>query len=158
MSEKTRITIDDLNNSDSLVFKQTVAEQRVFIINRLQKIRNRYLNDEMGCVGNKETIVKHLNNGPAQNLVNTFFNYKMDKCILCNGCKGTNGIRQIERAHYNKFSTTPRETLLLEAINELYVDDTTPVKSGVILKRFIQKHDNIPIYKLCNLCHNKYDN
>ena len=103
----------------------------------------------------KETIAKHLNQGPAQNLVQTFFNYNIDICIFCNRVKGSDGIRQIERAHCNKYS---RYDLLLMAISELYIDNTTPIKVEDILKIFIQKHDICPIYMLCNMCHNKYDN
>ena len=51
--------------------------QQDFIMNRFNTIRsNRYLNDRMGCIGSKEDIITHLNQGPAQNLIQTFFNYK----------------------------------------------------------------------------------
>ena len=44
------------------------------------------------------------------------------------------------------------------AINELYIDNNTPIKTGDILKLFIENHKICPIYMLCNKCHNKYDN
>jgi hypothetical protein len=43
-------------------------------------------------------------------------------------------------------------------INVLWIYDITPIKVGDILKLFIQKHEICPIYMLCNICHNKYDN
>ena len=147
--------MEELNNPESEMFKKTIEKQKIFILRRLSNIKNKYLNDTMGCCGEKDIIAKHLNQGPSQNLVQTFFNYKTNKCILCNRGKGIDGIRQIERAHCNKYS---RYDLLIMSIDELYVDNTTPIISGDILKRFIQKHDICPIYILCNLCHNKYDN
>ena len=43
------------------------------------------------------------------------------------------------------------------AIDDLWVDNITPIKAGDILKLFIQKHEICPIYMLCNNCHNRYD-
>ena len=119
--------------------------------------KNRYLDDEMGCCGEKEIIAKHLNHGPAQNLVQIFFDFKATKCLICKGKKGENSIRQLERAHRNILSN-PRYDLLMMAINDLWIDNITPIKVGDILKLFIQKHEICPIYMLCNICHNKYDN
>mgnify|MGYP004363783077 CR=1 FL=1 len=118
------------------------------------QIKNRFFDDEMGCCGEKEVIAKHLNHGLAQNLVHAFFNFKATKCIICKGKKGEIGIRQLERAHCNAFK---RSDLLMMAINDLYTDNNTPIKSGDILRLFIKKHEICPIYILCNLCHNKYD-
>lgn len=147
--------MEELNNSDSLIYIDTLKKQKKYITLRLSKIKNKYLEDTMGCCSTKEDIAKHLNNGPAQNLIQTFFKLKIDKCILCNKKKGTNGIRQLERAHCNKYS---RYYLLIMALNDLYIDSSTPLKVGIILKKFIEKHELCPIYILCNLCHNKYDN
>jgi hypothetical protein len=148
--------MEDLNNPESEIFTKTLEEQKQFILRRFVSIkRNRYLDDTMGCCGEKDIIAKHLNLGPAQNLVHGFFNYTTDKCILCNRCKEHDGIRQFERAHCNTYS---RYDLLLMAVDDLYVDNTTPITVGDILKGFIQKHDICPIYMLCNLCHSKYDN
>ena len=147
--------MEELNNSESLIYKDTLEKQKKYITLRLSKIKNKYLEDTMGCCGTKEDIAKHLNNGPAQNLIQTFFKLKIDKCILCNKKKGTNGIRQLERAHCNKYS---RYDLLIMALNDLYIDSSKPLKVGIILKNFIEKHELCPIYMLCNLCHNKYDN
>ena len=44
------------------------------------------------------------------------------------------------------------------AVNKLYIDENTPIKSGELLCEFIKCHNICPIFILCNLCHNKYDN
>ena len=147
--------MENLSNSESDIYKKTLEKQKLYIDTRLSKIKNRYIDDDMGCCGEKETIAKHLNSGPAQNLVQTFFNFKAKKCIICNGKKGENGIRQLERAHCNIYS---RYDLLMMALDDLYIDNITPIRSGDILKLFIQKHNICPIFILCNRCHNKYDN
>jgi hypothetical protein len=146
--------MEELNNAESEIYKKTLEHQKLYISTRMNTIKkNRYLDDTMGCCGTKEEIAKHLNQGLAQNLVQTFFK-TVDKCVICNGKIGENGIRQIERAHCNIYS---RYDLLMMAINDLYIDTNTPIKSGDILKLFIQKHELCPIYMLCNLCHHKYD-
>jgi hypothetical protein len=147
--------MENLSNPESDIYKKTLEKQKLYINIRLSKIKNRYFDDDMGCCGEKEAIAKHLNQGPAQNLVQTFFNFKAKKCIICNGKKGENGIRQLERAHCNIYS---RYDLLMMAVNDLYIDNITPIRTGDILKLFIQKHDMCPVFILCNHCHNKYDN
>jgi len=147
--------MEELNNINSKIYKNTLEKQKLFISNRLKSIKNRYINDIMGCSGEKEIIAKHFNNGPAQNLIQTFFNFKSSKCIFCNGEVGDKNIRQLERAHCNIYS---RYDLLLMAVNDLWLDINTPIKAGDILKLFIQKHELCPIYMLCNICHKKYDN
>jgi len=146
--------MESLSKPESEIYKKTLEEQREYIDNRLRSIKSRYINDEMGCCGEKESIAKHLNQGPAQNLVQTFFTFKSKECIICKGKVGENDIRQLERAHCNIYS---RYDLLMMAINDLWVDNITPIKSGDILKKFIEKHKECPIYMLCNLCHKKYD-
>jgi hypothetical protein len=146
--------MDELNNPESEIYKKTIKKQNKFIPLRLNNIHNRYLNDKMGCIGEKEYIANHLNNGPSQNLVQTFFNFKTNKCIICKGEKGDKGIRQFERAHCNIYS---RRDLLMMAIDDLWIDNTTPIIVGDILKLFIKKHDKCPIYMLCNICHTNYD-
>ena len=150
--------MEELNNPESELFKNTLEKQKKFISERLKKIRNKYLDDNfIVAPQKKENIVRHLNNGIAANLIQTFFNYKTDTCIFCNGVKGENSIRQIERAHCNNYC---RSDILLLAVSEisdkLYSGET--VTAGEILKKFIEKHDDCPIYMLCNKCHNKYDN
>jgi hypothetical protein len=147
--------MENLSNPESEIYKKTLEKQKLYIDTRLSTIKNRYIDDNMGCCGEKEAIAKHLNQGPAQNLVQTFFNFKATKCIICNGKKGENGIRQLERAHCNIYS---RYDLLMMAVDDLYIDNTTPIRTGDILKLFIQKHNICPIFILCNRCHNKYDN
>lgn len=147
--------MEDLNDPNSERYKSTLQKQIPYINSRMRSIKNRYINDRMGCIGEKEVIAKHLNQGPAQNLIQNFFDFKAKKCILCKGGKGENGIRQLERAHCNIYS---RLDLLMLAINDLWIDNITPIEVGDILKLFIQKHEICPIYMLCNKCHNKYDN
>tara|TARA_Y100000590_G_C15561826_1_gene955081 strand:+ start:259 stop:714 length:456 start_codon:yes stop_codon:yes gene_type:complete len=147
--------MEQLNDPESTIYKETIQKQKEFISKRFKYIKNRYLDDQVGCCGEKDSIAKHLNHGPAQNLVHTFFNYNTKECMLCKKKKGEDGIRQFERAHCNRYS---RNDLLLLAIDELYIDNTTPLKSGDILRLFIKKHDLCPIYMLCNNCHNHYDN
>ena len=147
--------MEELNNPESVIFTNTLNKQRDFIIKRFFNLRsNKYLDDKMGCMGKKEDIVKHLNHGPAQNLIQTFFNYKTEKCSFCNQKKNENGIRQFERAHCNNYS---RGDMLSMAIGDLYIDENSPLIVGDVLKKFIEKHDCCPIYMLCNICHNKYD-
>lgn len=148
------VVMNDLNNPDSEIFKQTLEEQKLFISSRLKTVKIRYLEDKMGCCGTKEQIARHLNMGPAQNLVQNFFNYKTTNCIVCKCKKGENNIKQIERAHCNAYS---RYDLLMKAIDDLYIDANTSIESGTILKSFIQKHEICPIYMLCNNCHKEYD-
>ena len=147
--------MDYLNNSEDEVFQNTLEKQKKFISTRFSTIKsNRYLNDNMLCLGSKEEIATHLNQGPAQNLVQTFFNYRTKECIHCKKCKGTNGILQFERAHCNKYN---RYDLLMLALDDLYIDSKTPIKVSDILKLFIEKHSLCPIYMLCNICHKRYD-
>jgi len=148
--------MDKLNDTESEIFTETLIKQKKFISHRFSKLRsNRYLDDTMGCVGKKEDIAKHLNQGPAQNLIQTFFNYKTEKCSYCSCKKGDNRVKQFERAHCNKYS---RYDILMMALGDIYIDEKTPIIVGDILKKFIEKHDCCPIYMLCNICHNKYDN
>ena len=150
--------MENLNNPKSEIYKKTLEVQKIFIQKRLDGIRtNRYLNDEMGCIGEKETIANHLNHGPAANIVHGFFNKMAKKCVICGRSRGIKDgdVRQLERAHCNIYS---RYDLLMMAINDLYIDNNTPIKVGDILKLFIQKHEKCPLYMLCSSCHNKYDN
>ena len=147
--------MEDLNNPESEIYQKTLEKQKLYIDTRFSTIKSRYLDDNIGLIGEKEDIAKHLNTGIAQNLVQTFFKFKTAKCIICNGEKGVNGIRQIERAHCNIYS---RYELLMMAIDDLYIDNITPIRTGDILTLFIQKHNICPIYMLCNHCHKKYDN
>ena len=149
--------MDDLSNCESKIYKKTLEKQNIYINTKIDSIKNRYFNDVMGCCGEKEIIAKHLNQGPAQNLVQTFFRFKTTECIICKGKKGDIGIRQLERAHCNILSS-PRYDLLMLAIDDLWVDNITPIRVGDILKLFIKKHKLCPIYILCNICHNNYDN
>ena len=70
-----------LNDVTSSIYKITLDKQNDYIQNRFSKIQNRYLADNCGLSGEKKDIANHLNKGPAQNLVQTFF--KTDS-ICCN--------------------------------------------------------------------------
>ena len=144
--------MEDLNDPKSDIYKKTLEKQNSYI-GKKRRIKNRLLDDPIGLCGEKEEIANHLNMGHAPNLVQTYFKTD-DKCVLCQGKKGENGIRQIERAHCNNYS---RKDLLMMALEDLHIDKNTPIRSGDILKLFIQKHDICPIYSLCNSCHKKYD-
>ena len=148
--------MDELNNPESRIFKETLNKQQEFIKNRLNKLRsNKYLDNTARIGYTKKEIVGTLNQGMAQNLIQSFFNYKTEECSFCNKKKGENGIRQFERAHCNNYS---REDILTMAVDDIYIDDKTPLICGVVLRKFIEKHECCPIYMLCNICHNKYDN
>lgn len=135
-----------LNDPNSEIFQTTLKKQNKFIIKRLKKIKNKYLNDPFIIAPQEiENIVRHLNNGPAANTIQTFFNVKTDTCIFCKEVKGKNGIRQIERAHCHNYS---RSDILRLAILEMKekLDAGEVVTSGEILRKFIEKHDHCPIY------------
>ena len=116
--------MEHLSNPESEIYKKTLEKTKLYIPSRLNTIKSRFLDDTMGCCDEKEKIAKHLNMGLAQNLVQTFFKSRFldDKCVICNGKIGDNGIRQLERAHCNIYS---RYDLLMMAINDLYIDNTT---------------------------------
>ena len=54
---------------------------KIYISTKLNTIKNRFLDDTMGCSGEKEQIAKHLNMGLAQNLVHTFLKKLIN--VLC---------------------------------------------------------------------------
>ena len=142
-----------LNDTEGEIFQSTIQRQKKYISQRLEGIKNRILSDSVKLCGTKEEIINHLNLGTAANLVQEFFP-KSPLCIWCEGRVGDNGIRQIERAHCGLYK---RGDLLEMAVDELYIDEDTPIKSSDILRLFIQKHEICPIYMLCNVCHKKYD-
>ena len=145
--------MDALNDETSDIYNKTLDAQKTYITKRLQTIKNRYIDNSCGLCDTKENIANHLNLGPAQNLIQTFFKYTTDTCMVCHKTKEE--VRQFERAHCNKFS---RYDLLLQAVTNIYIDEKTPIKSGDTLKEFIKCHDVCPIYILCSGCHSEYDN
>ena len=150
--------MEQFNDENSSIYQETLSQQREYITTKLDNIRsNRYMDDTCLLSGEIEDIVNHLNKGLAQNLVLDFFKKPLIKssCIHCGGSRGENGIRDLQRAHCNLFS---RGDILMMAVEKLYVDENTPIPSGKILKEFISQHVICPIYTLCNICHNKYDN
>ena len=147
-------SLTHLNDSENEIFRNTLSNQIEFINNRLNNSRIRYLNSQCKLSGTKQEIIEILNMGIAANLVHAFF-YAATTCIICNRRRGEEGVRQIERAHCNNYS---RPELLKMAVDDLYVDENTPIKTCDILRLFIRKHELCPIYSLCNFCHNQYDN
>jgi hypothetical protein len=154
-----------LNNPESETFQNILENQIIFINQRFRSITSDYLNDSVGLCGEKEEIAKHLNKGLAQNFIQKFFKdtndtreiigqyYTTNRCIYCERQVGEHNIRQIDRAHCNNYS---RGDLLMLAIDDLWVDNITPIRTGNILKKFIEKHELCPIYMLCKPCHNTY--
>ena len=46
--------MEDLNNSESEIYKKTLEKQKLYILTRLKTIKNRLLDDTMGCCGEKK--------------------------------------------------------------------------------------------------------
>ena len=68
--------MEELSNPESEIYKKTLEKQKLYINTRMSSIKkNRYLDDNMGCCGEKEIIAKHLNQVPVQNLVQTLFDF-----------------------------------------------------------------------------------
>ena len=65
--------LNQLNDSESEIFRNTLSNQIEFINNRLNTARIRYLNNECKLSGSKEEIISLLNMGIAANLVHAFF-------------------------------------------------------------------------------------
>ena len=145
--------IKELNNPESKIYKNTRENLELYILTKLDKSRSQYFKDKLKLLGEKEEIKKHLNLGLAQNIVQAFFK-KENNCVVCFGKKNENGIKQLERAHSTR---TTRTDLIIKAIDELWIDNKTPIESGVLLKKFIDLHSTAPVYTLCNLCHKMYD-
>ena len=146
-------TLHELNESTSLIYKQVLQKQKIYIEKRLKTIKNRYFETNIKFSGNTiEEIAHFLNLGTAQNLIHAFFKFRESKCLICN--KNKSEVRQLERAHCNTYS---RYDLLIMSIEKLYVDIDTPINSKDILIEFIKCHNICPIYYLCNVCHTKYD-
>jgi len=147
--------LEDLNDKTSDIYQNTLTRQLYYIDERLKIIKSRFLERNIRLVGNtKEEIAEFLNLGIAQNLVNSFFNFKESECIICKKNKSDSIVRQLERAHCNNFS---RVDVLLMALDKIYVDIDTPINTTDILIEFIKCHKMCPIYYLCNICHTQYD-
>ena len=146
----------DLNDPTSNIYKERIKNQNTYIENRLKTIKNKIIESNIKMLGTKEEMASFLNLGIAQNLVLAFFKFeeknKESECLICN--KKKSEVRQLERAHCNKFA---RYDLLMMAINKLYIDVHTPLNSKDILIEFIRCHNICPIYYLCNKCHKEYD-
>ena len=62
--------MEELNNSESQIFKDTLEKQIKYITERLKKIKNKYLDDDFIVAPQKtENIVRHFNNGIAANTI-----------------------------------------------------------------------------------------
>ena len=148
-------TFRELDDPTSEVFRNTLSSQEEYINDKLSKTKKRIFNDKCGQVGDIKTITDS-NSSDARNIVHEFFtgkNYKVNTCLCCDGKIGENGITEFERAHGN---TASRPDLLYNAVEELWVDNETPIPKGLIFRKFIEKHKDNPIYMLCKKCHVEY--
>lgn len=125
------------------------------ISEKIAKSRRNEFNNNVKVCGSKDDIFNHLNTGKCTNLVHAFFNIRSaTRCVHCGIEKST--IRHLERAHCN-MNGADRKTLLKRAVDDLYVDDNTPIKAKDIYIRFLMLHDGHPIFALCKSCHTAYD-
>ena len=125
------------------------------IADKIAKSRRNEFKNNIRVCGSKEDIFNHMNTGKCTNLVQAFFNIKsITKCVKC-GVQKSKEIH-LERAHCNIYGAD-RKSLLKKAIDELYVDDDTPIKAVDIYIKFLLLHDGHPIFALCKVCHNVYD-
>jgi hypothetical protein len=144
---------NDLHNSDSAIWK--LALQRTCDVEtKLHKTKKRCLTSNVIIGGTISEILEHLKEGPAKNLVNSFFRLKIDCCDVCKIKKSPQ--IQLDRAHCNK-KNCDRTALLQKAIAEYYIDDISPIKIKLILIKFLELHKDIPLFMLCKKCHTEYD-
>tara|TARA_B100000575_G_C22584686_1_gene367964 strand:+ start:52 stop:501 length:450 start_codon:yes stop_codon:yes gene_type:complete len=146
--------MDDLHDEESSIFKQGLTITKD-IHEKLEKTRINNLTNKTAFIGGtKEDILMFLKGGICKNLVNTFFNYKYNKCVIC-GIEKSSTV-QLDRAHCNK-EGCDRSSLLQTAIDMHYKDEETPILIKDILRSFIILHSGKPIFILCRGCHGKYD-
>ena len=120
------------------------------IADKIAKSRRNEFKNNIRVCGSKEDIFNHMNTGKCTNLVQAFFNIKsITKCVKC-GVQKSKEIH-LERAHCNIYGAD-RKSLLKKAIDELYVDDDTPIKAVDIYIKFLLLHDGHPIFALCKVC------
>tara|TARA_R110002072_G_scaffold139483_1_gene283139 strand:+ start:25658 stop:26152 length:495 start_codon:yes stop_codon:yes gene_type:complete len=125
------------------------------IADKIAKSRRNEFKNNIRVCGSKEDIFNHMNTGKCTNLVQAFFNIKsINNCVKCGVQKSKES--HLERAHCNT-SDADRKTLLSRTIDELYVDDDTPIKATDIYIKFLLLHDGHPIFALCKACHIAYD-
>ena len=125
------------------------------IADKIARSRRNEFNNNIRVCGSKEDIFSHMNTGKCTNLVQAFFNIKsITNCVKC-GVQKSNTI-QLDRAHCNT-SGADRKSLLRRAIDELYIDEDTPIKASDIYINFLMLHDGHPIFALCKVCHIAYD-
>ena len=123
------------------------------IADKISKSRRNEFKNNIRVSGSKEDIFNHMNTGKCTNLVHDFFNIKsITKCVKC-GIQKDKGTH-LERAHCNG---ADRRTLLRRAIDELYINEDTPIAARDIYIKFLLLHDGHPIFALCKVCHNVYD-
>ena len=125
------------------------------IADKIAKSRRNEFKNNIKVCGSKEDIFNHMNTGKCTNLVQAFFNItSVASCVKC-GVQKSNTIH-LERAHCNT-SGADRKSLLRRAIDELYIDEDTPIKASDIYIKFLMLHDGHPIFALCKSCHRGYD-
>jgi len=141
-----------LNDSNNKIYINSINRNKEYIKNKLSKTRIKCLKSNVSICGTRKEILDHIKCGPAKNLINTFFRFKVDKCEHCNLEKKK--VRQLDRAHCNNCD---RVQLLEKSILRYFVNELTPVKIKDILIEFIKLHNEAPIYMLCKTCHIRYD-
>ena len=143
-----------INDPNSEIYKIALERTNYIEIDKkLAKTRQKCLNDNLKLIGTKNDILSHLKCGPAKNIINSFFNFKTDKCDNCSIQKSK--IIQLDRAHCNK-QNCDRASLLKLSIEKHFIHET-PIYIKDILRTFIKLHSEIPLFILCKKCHQKYD-
>lgn len=127
------------------------AAQSKFINDKLKKTKHF---DKYGLtlIDDNATIVRSTM-GELRNTVLAFFKGGMFKHKKCEHC-GTTQSRQFERAHDRNSS---REAVALAALRRIRPDETKPVKQKDFMRAFVEEHCNVPLWYLCQPCHQKYD-
>ena len=144
--------IYSINNPDNPIYINALKRTED-VHEKLKKTKIKLLNEGCSLVGTKEDIFTNVND-TGRNLTQKFFKYKTDKCDYCGKQKSRE--IQLDRAHPN-IGGWDRPSLLKKAICFHFIDETTPIKASDILRTYIKKHDNIPLFVLCKKCHRKYD-
>ena len=75
----------NLNDPNTPLYKKVLQKQNEYIDERLKTIKIRFFENNIKFSHNtKEELAKFLNLGIAQNLVQNFFKYKENECLICN--------------------------------------------------------------------------
>lgn len=145
--------LKDLNDISSIIYKNTLKSQITYIDNKLKQTKIKYLHNHVKLMGTQKEIYNICSDG-CRNLIQSFFKYTNDKCVVCN-IKKSNSV-QLERAHYN--NNFGRKYILEKVIDNMWKNNNSPLVYSDIMMQFIIFHKKHPIYLLCKKCHYTYDN